>query len=127
MAISHIMMNNKMVNYLLGIELLINQDKSYGDNDDEGCAYIVYQNKVTIQATNISLLKKKTVLHVDRLVQRTILTVGPRTISQLPIILHILYTYTINGYHNNNNNNNNNNIQHIIMNNDFLDKILCMD
>jgi len=25
--------------YLLGIELLVDQDKSYGDADDEGCVY----------------------------------------------------------------------------------------
>jgi len=48
-----------MVYYLLGIELLIDQDNSYEDFDNEGYVYIVKQNKVTVQATNISLLKKK--------------------------------------------------------------------
>lgn len=34
-----------MVYYILGIELLIDQDKSYGDADDEGCVYILL-NKI---------------------------------------------------------------------------------
>jgi len=78
-----------MVYYLLNIELLIDQDKSYGDADDEGCVFIVKQNKVTVQATNISLLKK-IVQQVDRLVWRTILTIGPQPSHYIPIT-HIIH------------------------------------